>query len=158
MATITGIAGNQTIVLEQTSVTRYVALADTADGFALPDPGSGSSDRHFLGIAFPGVTAVPAIIFYRTRHTGRPRFSVRINEATLTQYAFTDADPPERSWHEIIPATLRDGPTLRAQGNELIFGIGIQDRSDSLIIGDVAIFYTSNELTVKVPIVLTTKA
>jgi hypothetical protein len=160
MATTTGIAVGQTIVLdiEQTSVTRYVALADTAGGFALPDPSSRSSDRHFVGLAFPGVTAVPALIFYRTRHTGTPRFSVRINEASLTQYTFTDADPPERSWHEIIPATLRDGPTLRAQNNELIFGIGIQDSSDTVVIGDVAIFYTSNELTIKVPIVLTTKA
>ena len=151
-------AGTQTVVFEQTSVTRYVALPDTAGGFALPDPVSGSSDRHFQGIAFPGVTPVAAVIFYRTRHTGRPSFSVRINEAPLTRYTFTDADPPERSWHEIIPATLRDGPTLRTQNNELIFGIGIHDRSETVIIGDVVIFYTSNELTVKVPIVLTTQA
>jgi hypothetical protein len=152
-ATIIGTS--QSLVLEQTSVTRYVALADTAGGFALPDPSSGSSDRQFF-IAFPGVTAVPAVIYYRTRHTGRPRFSVRINAASLTQFTFTDADPPERCWHEIIPATQVNRPTLQAQNNELIFGIGIEDRSDSLVIGDVVIFYTSNELTIKVPIVITT--
>jgi hypothetical protein len=155
MSTITGTT--QALVLEQTSVTRYVALADTAGGFALPDPSSGSSDRHFLGIAFPGVTAVPAVIYFRTRHTGKPRFSVRINEASLTRFTFTEADPPERCWHEIIPATLPDGPTLKAQDNELIFGIGTESQSDSLVIGDVVIFYTSHELTIKIPLVITTK-
>jgi len=157
MGTITGIF-DQTLVLEQTSVTRYVSLTGTAGGFRLPDPSSGSSDRHFEGIAFPGVTAVPAVIYYRTRHTGKPRFSVRLNEASLTRYTFTDADPAERCWHEIIPATLQNRPTLREQNNELIFGIGIENQSDSLVIGDVVIFYTSNELTIKVPIVITTRA
>jgi hypothetical protein len=155
MATITATT-QTTLVFEQTSVTRYVALADTASGFTLPGS-SGISDRHFQGIAFPGVTAVPAVIYYRTRHTGRPSFSVRINETPLTHYTFTDADPPERCWHEIIPVSLVD-PSLKAQDNELIFGIGMLTQSDSLVIGDVVIFYTSNELTIKVPIVITTKA
>jgi hypothetical protein len=155
MATITSIPGNQVIFVEQTSVTRYVALAETAGGFALPDA-SGSSDRHFLGVRFPGVTAVPAVIYYRTRHTGKPSFSVRINDATLTQ--FTDADPPERCWHEIIPANLASGPVLKPQNNELIFGIGIRNHGDSLIVGDVVIFYTSNQTTIEVPVVVTTNA
>jgi hypothetical protein len=155
MATISGITVNQ-IVIEQTSVTRYLALAETAGGFTLPDPASRLSDRHFYPIAFPGVTVVPAVLFYRTRHTGRPSFSVRINETSLTQYTFTDADPPERSWHEIIPASVPAtlSPTLNPHNNELIFGVGIEDSSDSVTIGDVAIFYTSNELTIKVPMTI----
>jgi hypothetical protein len=88
-----------------------------------------------------------SVIFFRTRHTGRPRFSVRINEASLTRYTFTDDDPPERSWHEIIP----DGSTLRAQNNELIFGVS---GDGAVTFGDVVILYTSNELTVKIPIVV----
>jgi hypothetical protein len=157
MATNTSLPDNQVVFVEQTSVTRYVALAGTAGGFALPDA-SGSSDRHFLGLALPGVTPVAAVIYYRTRHTGKPSFSVRINDATLTQYTFTDSDPPERCWHEIIPASLASGPVLRPQNNELVFAIGVRNRGDSLIVGDVVIFYTSNQTTIQVPIVVTTKA
>jgi len=149
MASIKGITGTHTVVFEETNVARYVPLAETAGGFTLPSPES--SDRHFLGIEFPGVIDSPAVIYYRTRHTGRPRFSVRINEATLTQYTFTDQDPPERTWHEIIPAQLRDGPTLRAQNNELVFFAG---GDGAVTFGDVVILYASNELTIKVPIVL----
>jgi hypothetical protein len=72
-------------------------------------------------------------------------------EAPLTQFTFTDHDPPERAWHEIIPARVADGPTLRAQNNELVFGVS---GNGAVTFGDVAILYTSNELTVKVPIVL----
>jgi hypothetical protein len=70
--------------------------------------------------------------------------------------AFTDNDPPERSWHEIIPASRPDGsPTLLVQGNELIFGVTSDaPRSNAVTFGDVVIFYTSNELTVRIPIVL----
>jgi hypothetical protein len=150
MSLIGGITGRQTIVLEETRVARYVALAGTAGGFAVPDA-SGSSDRHFFGIELAGVIESPSAIFYRTRHTGRPSFSVRINDATLTQFTFTDADPPERSWHEIIPARVPSGPTLKAQNNELIFGVS----NGTVIFGDVVILYTSNELTIKIPIVIT---
>jgi len=146
MAVVGGI--NQTIFFEQPLVARYVALAETAGGFAVPDA-SGLSDRHFLGIRFPGVTEAPAAIFYRTRHTGRPRFSVRINQTSLTQVALTDADPPERTWHEIIPP----GPTLKAQDNELVFGVS----DGTVIFGDVIILYTSNELTVRIPVVVQAK-
>ncbi len=147
----TGITTTQTFVFEQPRVARYVALAETAGGFAVPDPTTGLSDRHFHPIEFPGVIDIPSVIFYRTRHNGKPRFSVRINDASLTQYTFTDNDPPERSWHEIIPARGPAGSTLRPQNNELVFGVS----GGSVTFGDVVILYTSNELTVKIPIVLT---
>lgn len=152
MAVIGGITGNQTLFLEQTRVARQVALAETAGGFTVPDA-SGSSDHHFFGIELPGVIESPAAIFYRTRHTGKPSFTVRINDATLTQYTFTDADPPERTWHEVIPARVPSGPVLKAQNNELVFGVG----GGSVIFGDVIILYTSNELTVKIPIIIVAK-
>ena len=85
MATVTAGIGIQPIVIEQTSVARYTALSETADGFT-PDEG----DRHFEPIGFPGVTQVVAVNYYRTRHTGLPTFSVRLNRATLTEYTFTD--------------------------------------------------------------------
>ena len=151
MTTIKGITGTHTFVLEETKVTRYVALAETAGGFTIPSPAFPLSDRHIQPIEFPGVIASASVIFFRTRHTGRPRFTVRINEAPLTQYSFTDDDPPERTWHEIIPARLPDGPTLRAPNNELVFGVS---GDGAVTFGDVVILYTSNELTVKVPIVL----
>jgi hypothetical protein len=143
-----------TLFLEQTRVARYLALAETAGGFTVPDPATGISDRHFQPIGFPGLVEGAAVIFFRTRHTGRPTFTVRINQASLTRYTFTDADPAERSWHEIIPARVPDGSTLWAQNNELIFGVNSEG---SVTFGDVVILYTSNELTVTIPIVITTQ-
>src|SRR5450631_2579594 len=150
----TGITTAQTFVFEQTRVARYVALTETAGGFTVPDPKSKISDRHFQPLEFPGLIESASVIFYRTRHTGRPSFSVRINEASLTRYTFTDDDPPERSWHEIIPARVPDGSTLRAQNNELIFGVS---GNGAVTFGDVVILYTSDELTVKIPIVITAR-
>jgi hypothetical protein len=46
---------------------------------------------------------------------------------------------------------LPDGPTLKAQNNELIFAVS---GNGAVTFGDVVILYTSNEVTVKVPIVL----
>jgi hypothetical protein len=147
MVTIAG----TTLFIEQPRVARYVALEETAGGFTVPTPTS--SDRHFQPIEFPGVIEIPSAIFFRTRHTGRPRFSVRINDASLTQFQFTDADPPERCWHEIIPARVASGATLRPVNNELIFGVS---GDGAVTFGDVVIVYTSNELTIKIPIVVGT--
>jgi hypothetical protein len=57
------------------------------------------------------------MIYYRTRHTGKPAFSVRINDVTVTQYTFVDGDEAERAWHEIIPASTNAGLTLRPDNN-----------------------------------------
>jgi hypothetical protein len=150
MATIKSIKGTHTIVLEETRVARYVALAETAGGITVPD--QGLSDHHITGIEFPGVIESPSAIFYRTRRTGKPTFSVRINAAPLTQYTFIDSDPLERSWHEIIPASVVGGQsTLTAQNNELIFGVS---GAGTVTFGDVVILYPSNELTIKVPIIV----
>lgn len=42
-------------------------------------------------------------------------------DATLTQYTSVDGDEAERTWHEIIPANTRAGPSLRSDNNELVF-------------------------------------
>jgi len=136
-----------TITIEQTQVARYRAFEETALGFALPTVHS--NDRHFF-FALPGAIALPAVIYYRTRHTGKPVFSVRVNEATVTEYTFVSGDEAERTWHEIIPASGPGGPTLRPDNNELVFFA----RDGSVIFGDVVIFYTSNQTTVPVPIVV----
>jgi len=44
------------------------------------------------------------------------------------------------------------GSRLRAQNNELIFAVS---GDGAVTFGDVVILYTSDELTVKIPIVLT---
>jgi hypothetical protein len=145
MATIEG-STTIPIVIEQTSVARYTALAETADGFTVTTVNEGD----FRGIEFPGVTATPSVIFYRTRHTGLPRFSVTINSVAVTEYAFTENDPPERSWHEIIPAGVVGEATLKAQNNELVFGVTSDDGTGTVTFGDVVIMYTSNETTIDV--------
>jgi len=137
------------LTIDETQVARYHAFEETASGFALPS--AESSDRHFF-FALPGAIALPAVIYYRTRHTGKPAFSVRINDATVTQYQFVDGDEAERTWHEIIPANTPGGPTLRPDGNELVFFA----RDGSVIFGDVVILYTSNQTTVPIPIIVTT--
>jgi hypothetical protein len=144
MTTIKGDVSS--ILLEQTRVARYTALDGTAGGFAITD-----SDRHIQSIEFPGVVQVASVIFYRTRHTGLPAFSVRINSTSLTQYTFTKSDPPERCWHEIIPAGVGGQPTLMAQNNELTFAVS---GDGSVTFGDVVILYTSHETTIKVPLTL----
>ena len=51
MAIITGARGGpHPIIIKQTSVARYTALAETAGGFSVT-PNEG--DRHFQGIEFP---------------------------------------------------------------------------------------------------------
>ena len=140
--------GGRTFVFEQTQVTRHIALAETAGGFTVPDA-SGISDRHFEGIQAPGLIEGPLpVIFFRTRHSGSPRFSVRLNSTPLTQYTFANDDT--RSWHEIIPAGA-----LKAQDNELTFAVS---GTGSVVFGDVVIMYTSGEITVKVPIVLSNQS
>jgi hypothetical protein len=132
--------------IEVTQVARYHAFAETAGGFTLPS--SDSTDRHFF-FSLPGAVALPAVIWFRTRHSGRPAFSVRVNEAPVTQYTFVDGDEAERCWHEVIPATTAGGPTLRPTDNELVFFA----RDGSVVFGDVVILYTSNQATVPVQVV-----
>jgi hypothetical protein len=126
---------------DQTQVARYRAFPETAAGFTLPT--SASSDRHFF-FSLPGAIALPAVIYWRTRRFGKPAFSVRLNDATLTQYTFVDGDEAERTWHEIIPANTPAGPTLRSDNNELVFFA----RDGSVGFGDVVILYTSSQTTV----------
>jgi hypothetical protein len=135
------------VFFEEPEVARFIPLVGTAGGFRLPDA-SGQSDRHIQQIHAPGVLSGSApVIFFRTRHTQLPRISVRLNSTSLTQFTFVEADPPERSWHEIIPAGA-----LKLQDNELTFNVSGQG---TVIFGDVVILYTSNELTVRKPLVFT---
>lgn len=143
------------ITIDETQVARYHAFEETAAGFTLPSPES--TDRHFF-FALPGAIALPAAIYYRTRHFGTPHFNVRINDATVTQYTFVDGDEAERTWHEIIPANTPGGPTLQPDNNELVFfasGAGTGSSDDAVVFGDVIILYTSNQTTVPVPIIVT---
>ena len=132
-----------------TQVARYRAFQETAGGFTLPT--AQSTDRHVF-FSLPGVVGLPAMIYYRTRHFGKPAFSVRINDFTATQYSFVDGDEAERTWHEIIPAATNAGPTLRPDNNELVFFA----RDGSVVFGDVVILYTSNQTTVPGPVLTNT--
>ncbi|WP_298744648.1 hypothetical protein [uncultured Microbacterium sp.] len=143
MSTIESRGPIGTEVTQVAQVARYRASEETAGGFVLPN--SGSSDRH-LQFSLPGAVALPAVIYFRTRHTGKPAFSVRLNDAVLTKYTFVHGDEVERTWHEIIPVITQGEPTLRPDNNELVFFA----RDGSVIFGDVVIMYTSNQTTVPV--------
>jgi hypothetical protein len=129
---------------EETRVARFAVLAESAGGFSIPHSG-GINDRHFLDINAPGVVPqlLPVILF-RTAHSGRPSFSVRLNTASLTQHTFTDDGP--HSWHEIVPAGA-----LKAEDNELVFAVVGEG---SVRFSDVVILYMSSELTIKTPPVI----
>lgn len=130
---------------EVPEIARFVAVAESAGGFTVPDPGSGISDRHIQHIHAPGLIVDSfSVIFFRTKHRGKPRFSVRLNSTPLTQQTLAEDGP--NSWHEIIP--LR---ALKPQDNELTFAAS---GDGTVTFSDVVILYTANELTVKKPLVL----
>ena len=54
------------------------AFEETAGGVLVPDPVTSEGDLH---LEFPLAAAIgyPAVLYYRTRHTGTPQFTVRIN-------------------------------------------------------------------------------
>jgi hypothetical protein len=133
------------LTFEMTHVARYHAFNETAGGFAVPDPGTLQDDRHFE-FSLPGAIGYPAVIYYRTRRTGTPPFTVRINAATVTEYTFVDGDEAERTWHEIIPSN-----TLQPDTNELV--LAVYGGRGSVVFGDVVILYTSNHITIPVPVV-----
>jgi hypothetical protein len=125
---------------EEVEVTRYIALAESAGGFTIPDPASHISDRHIQDISAPGLlNAAQAVIFFRTTHTDSPSMSVRLNSTPLTHHTFADSGP--HSWHEIIPPGA-----LRPEFNELTFAAS---GDGSVTFSDVVILYTSTQLTVR---------
>lgn len=131
--------------VEVTQVARYHAFEETAEGFLVPDPVTFEDDRHFE-FPLPAVTGYPAVIYYRTRHTGTPRFTVRINAARLTAYTFLDEDVAERTWHEIIPSN-----TVQPDTNELVFAVSGEG---SVVFGDVVILYTADNTTIRIPVLV----
>ena len=131
--------------VEVPEIARFVAVAESAGGFSIPDPGSGINDRHVQHIHAPGLIVDSfSVVFYRTKHTGQPRFSVRLNSTPLTQQTLARDGP--NSWHEIIPPRA-----LKSEDNELTFAVG---GDGTVTFSDVVILYTANELTVKKPLVL----
>lgn len=130
---------------DEPEVARYVTVAETLGGITIPDPESGINDRHFTHLGAPGLLngSIP-IFFFRTKHTGRPRYSIRLNSTTLIIHTFADDSP--QSWHIFIPPGA-----LRTQFNELVLNVS---GDGNVIFSDVAILYRSNELTVRRPIVL----
>jgi hypothetical protein len=79
----------------------------------------------------------------------------RKKSTSFTSTPFTDQDPPERTWHEIIPADVPPKePTLAAQNNALLFSVSPAGGEGAVTFGDVVIFYTSSETTIQIPIVL----
>ncbi len=129
------------VTIQVTQVARYRAFPETAGGFEVPN--AETNDRHFY-FSLPGAIALPAVIYYRTRHTGTPLFSVRFNNVHVTEYDFVDGDAAERTWHEIVPANA----PVRPDNNELVFFV----RDGSVVFGDVVILYTSDQSTVPVRI------
>jgi hypothetical protein len=142
---IKGIDNVGGLFFEETQLARYIVVPESAGGFTIPDPAFPISDRHIQGIQAPGlIPGSRAVIFFRTRHTKTPAFSVRLNATPLTQHTFTEGGP--NSWHEIVPPGA-----LKPQDNELTLFV---QGDGHVTFSDIVILYTSNKLTVEQPPVL----
>jgi hypothetical protein len=54
------------------TIADFTVVSDA--GFVLPDPHSGSSDRHFTNVSFPAVNASSrGVLMFRVEPTGRSR-------------------------------------------------------------------------------------
>jgi hypothetical protein len=131
---------------DEPEVARYVTIAGTLGGVVIPDPEFPVSDRHFLHIDAPGLIngSIP-IFMFRTKHAGRPTYSIRLNSTRLIVHTVADEDP-HHTWHIFIPPGA-----LRPQFNELVLNVS---GDGSVVFSDVAILYKSNQLTVRRPVVL----
>jgi hypothetical protein len=127
------------IFFDEPEVARYVTIAETLGGYPLPDS-SLINDVHFTHLDAPGLisSSIP-VIFFRTKHAGRPTYSIRLNSARLIIHTMADDSP--QSWHIFIPPGA-----LKTQFNELVLSVS---GDGTVIFSDVAILYTSNELTVR---------
>lgn len=132
---------------EEPEVARYVTLVGSAGGFTIPDSAAGLplSDRHFQDIHAPGlIPGSQPVIFFRTAHTKKPRFSVRLNSTPLTQHSFSGSETIPHAWHEIVPAGA-----LKPADNELTFAVS---GDGDVRFSDVVILYRSNQLTMRRPL------
>jgi hypothetical protein len=129
--------------VEEPEVARFTPVVESANGLLVPNP---LNDRHIQHIHAPGLLeGSVSVIFFRTTHTGRPEFRVRLNAPVVTHHTLVDPGP--HSWHEIVPAGV-----LKPTDNELtLFVTG----DGTVTFSDVVILYTSNRLTVRRPPVLT---
>lgn len=135
------------LFFEEPEVARFLTIPESAGGFTIPDPTFPINDRHIPGIHAPGlIPGSRSVIFFRTRNTGTPAFAVRLNSTPLTQHSFNDAGP--KSWHEIVPPGA-----LKPQDNELTLFV---QGEGAVNFSDIVILYTSNQLTVRRPIVVST--
>ena len=127
---------------EVVEIARFITISGSDTGFTVPDPVTQLSDHHILGFDAPGlIPDAPAIVYFRTTHSGNPRFSVRLNNDTLV--VRTIAGEGVISWHEIAAPG-----TLRATMNELTL---VVSTVDSVRFSDIVILYKSNQLTVRRP-------
>jgi hypothetical protein len=134
------------LLFEEPEVARYIVIPESAGGISIPDPTFPISDRHIQGFQAPGlIPGSRPVIFFRTRHTGTPKFSVRLNATPLTQHSFTVSGP--NSWHEIVPPGA-----LKLYDNELT--LSVQGENATVTFSDIVILYRSNQLTVERPMVL----
>ena len=131
------------LFFDEPEVARYLTFDETLSGVALPEPETGINDRHFTHIDAPGlINGSLPVIFFTTRHEGRPTFQIRLNSTILIRYTFEDDGL--RTWHKFIPRNA-----LKTQKNELV--LNVQSGQGKVIFADMFILYRSNELTVRKP-------
>ena len=127
---------------EVVEVTRFITIAGSDAGITVPDPVTFLSDHHVNPFDAPGLIAdAPSIVFFRTTHSGSPRFSLRLNNDQLV--VRTIVGEGVMSWHEIAAPG-----SLWSTSNQIVLAVG---STDSVRFSDIVILYKSNQLTVRRP-------
>lgn len=137
------------LFVERPEVARLTTVSATSGGITLS--ANTISDQHLQGIAAPGIiSGSTAILFIRTTHSGKVRFTVRFAASNqhLISHEFSQGEVGPRSWHVFVPPNV-----IAAHDNELILARAGASEG-SITFSDVAILYRSDKLTVRLPPVL----
>ncbi len=134
--------GNFSLFFEEPELTRYICIAETLGGLSIPEPENPISDRHFTGIKAPGLIdqSIP-ILYFRTKHSGMPTYSIRINSTQVIRHTFTD--DLEQTLHIFIPPNA-----LKIDENELVINVSPIPENGAVVFSDIAIFYRSNKVNI----------
>jgi hypothetical protein len=116
------------------TIADYIVILDGS--FTLPDPTTGSSDRHFPITPPAANTRSPAIVAFRVNPNDNPTLQVRLNNATVVRQTF-DTEP-QRSWHAVVPAN-----TFLATGNEVVVSLAAGSPG-SVQVADLVLFFQAD--------------
>lgn len=119
---------------------QFVAVTETDSAFTLPNPQTGTNDRH-LQFDLAGLNSSrTVIVMFKVTAKAPVHLRMRVNAGTQAFIDFDFADPEigyaaTRSWHEIVPGT-----DFKPTANDLVTSV---TGSGTVQLSDVVILYHS---------------